>query len=65
MGKSRKRSKLSHTTGYPYKTGKSPDEKSAVQLHGNACFAGTSISQIWLLDETLCRAVRGVVFAMD
>ncbi|KAL3151964.1 hypothetical protein ABBQ32_001089 [Trebouxia sp. C0010 RCD-2024] len=43
MGKSRKRSKLSHTTGYPYKTGKSPNEKSAVQLHGNACFAASPL----------------------
>ena len=40
MGKSRKRTKLSHTTGYPYKTARPSSEKGAVQFHEHASFAG-------------------------
>ena len=40
MGKSRKRTKLSHSTGYPYKTVKPGPDKGSVQLHEQASFAG-------------------------
>ena len=40
MGKSRKRTKLSHSTGYPYKTVKPGNDKGSVQLHEQASFAG-------------------------
>ena len=40
MGKSRKRSKLSHTTGYPYKSVKSPSDRGTGHAHEHASFAG-------------------------
>ncbi|DBB16509.1 TPA: hypothetical protein ACH3X3_014776 [Trebouxia sp. C0006] len=43
MGKSRKRTKLSHTTGYPYKTVRPSSEKGAVQFHEHASFAASPL----------------------
>ena len=44
MGKSRKRSKLSHTTGYPYKSVKSPSDRGIGHPHEHASFAGNLTS---------------------
>ena len=54
MGKSRKRTKLSHATGYPYKTGRLTSEKGAVQLHEHASFAGTATLLPVSLDVVVC-----------
>ncbi|DBA76813.1 TPA: hypothetical protein ACH3X2_008832 [Trebouxia sp. C0005] len=43
MGKSRKRTKLSHTTGYPYKTARPSSDKGAVHFHEHASFAASPL----------------------
>lgn len=43
MGKSRKRTKVSHTTGYPYTTVRPSSEKGAVQLHEHTSFAASPL----------------------